>query len=131
MPITFTHNTPILPVADVVRTQQYYRDVLGFTIDWRDREVFGGVSLDSVSFFFQRTDAAVRAFSCVLNTPDADEVFRSYSENGAKIVEPIATRPWGMREFTIEDPSGHFLRIGHIDESMADYISFHPGKRKS
>ena len=117
--------TPVLPVADVVRTQEYYRDFLDFTIDWRDREVFGGVSHGTVSLFFQRTDNPPRGITCVLNTPDADEVFRRYTEQGANIVDSIATRAWGMREFTIEDLNGHFLRIGHVDESMADYSQFH------
>lgn len=28
-------------------------------------------------------------------------------------VTPIGDQPWGMREFTLTDPSGNHLRIGH------------------
>lgn len=126
----FTLNTPVLPVRDVIRTQEYYRDVLEFTIDWRDRDVFGGVSSGDVSLFFQKTEDPPTGFTCVLNTPNADEVFHQCTERGAKIVDPIATRPWGMREFTIEDLNGHFLRISHVDESEADYSKFHQGDGK-
>lgn len=34
MPAKFSHPIPQLPVASVEETQRYYRDVLGFTIDW-------------------------------------------------------------------------------------------------
>ena len=44
---------------------------------------------------------------------DADRLFALYVERGADIVEPIADRPWGMREFTLRDPNGHRFRIGH------------------
>lgn len=28
-------------------------------------------------------------------------------------VTPIADQPWGMREFTLTDPFGNHIRIGH------------------
>lgn len=70
----FSLNTPVLPVSDVLRTQAYYCDVLGFTIDWRERDVFGGVSCGNLSLFFERTTNPPRGFTCVLNTANADEV---------------------------------------------------------
>jgi hypothetical protein len=39
-------------------------------------------------------------------------------------VEEIETRPCGMREFVVEDLDGHRIRIGHVDESLADYSRF-------
>lgn len=119
--------TPVLPVTDVLRTQQYYRDVLAFQIDWRDRDLFGGVSSGDVSLFFQKTESPPTGLACVVNTTNADEVFVLYSQLGAKIVDPVATRPWGMREFTVEDLNGHYLRIGHVDETAADYSQFERG----
>jgi uncharacterized glyoxalase superfamily protein PhnB len=46
---------------------------------------------------------------------NADEVLARYRESGARIVEEIASHPWGMREFTIEDENGHRFRIGHSE----------------
>jgi uncharacterized glyoxalase superfamily protein PhnB len=43
-----------------------------------------------------------------------------YRERGAKIVEGIASHPWGMREFTIEDNNGHRFRIGHSEGPVVD-----------
>ena len=127
MAVTFTHNTPILPVADVTATQAYYRDVLGFAVDWRERDLFGAVSCGDISLFFAKSEDPVHRVTCVLNTVDADAIYDIYVGRGAKIVEPIATQPWGMREFTVEDINGHLLRIGHVDESSANYGAFEHG----
>jgi len=44
---------------------------------------------------------------------DADFVYAVCRERDAKIVDPIASHPWGVREFSVRDPNGHLLRIGH------------------
>src|ERR1700691_1294412 len=46
---------PELPVADVERAQQHYRDALGFTIGWLypGKEI-GAVSRDKAVIFFRR-----------------------------------------------------------------------------
>ena len=46
---------------------------------------------------------------------DADAVLAVYRERGAPIVDEIASHPWGMREFTVEDNNGHRFRIGHSE----------------
>jgi len=48
---------PELPVADVERAQQYYRDVLGFEIGWLypGKEI-GSVSRGNVAIFFRRQE---------------------------------------------------------------------------
>lgn len=105
--------------------------MLGFKIEWREGDFFGAVSSGQVSMFFRKQDEPQRGCECVLNTPNADEVFKVYRQRGVKIIEPIATHPWGMREFTIEDINGHYLCIGHVDESCADYSSFESPDDKS
>ncbi len=97
---------------------------LGFQIDWRDGNGFGGVSNGEISMFFQKTESNTSEITCVLNTPDADEVYAKYKKSGVEIVADITTQPWGMREFTIRDVNGHCLRIGHVDESKADHSDF-------
>ena len=44
---------------------------------------------------------------------DADFVYAVCREHDVPIEEPISSKPWGMREFSIRDPNGHLLRIGH------------------
>jgi len=127
MAIHFTHCFAVLPVADLVKAQEYYRDVLQFTINWRDGDYFGQVSNGEVSLFFQKAESPLPSFTIILNTENADTIYEAAKSAGADIVEPIATRYWGMREFSLRDQNGHILRISHVDESNTDFSSFESG----
>ena len=46
------------------------------------------------------------------------------------LIEPIADRPWGLRDFVIADPSGVLWRIGqNIQSSLATDNGTPPQKR--
>jgi uncharacterized glyoxalase superfamily protein PhnB len=102
---------PQLPVTDVAAAQAWYRDVLGFEVAWGGSE-FGAVWQDRVEIFFARVrEPAPGACVCV-RVEDADALHERYRRGGAP-VSSIQDMPWGMREFTVRDPYGHCLRIGH------------------
>ena len=44
---------------------------------------------------------------------DADFAYAVCRERNAPVAEPISSTRWGTREFTVRDPDGHELRIGH------------------
>jgi len=112
--------TPRLPVADVRETQRYYRDVLGFKIAWIWRETIGAVYNGHTEVYFEQVDEFEPGMVCYVRVDGVDDVYEKYREGGAKIVEPIASKPYGMREFTIEDNNGHFFRIGENDGPVQD-----------
>ncbi len=124
MSVQFTSCYPVLPVRDLVQSQAYYRDVLRFQIDWRDANSFGQVSSGDIALFFQKNPEPVPSCTVVLNCENADVVHEALQQAGAEIIDPIATRPWGLREFRVRDLNGHVLRISHVDESQSDYSSF-------
>ena len=107
--------TPQLPVPDVRRAQAYYRDVLGFKIAWIYQEEYGAVYNGATEIFFSLEEGQIRPCWNFVRVENADEVLARYRESGARIVEDIASHPWGMREFTIEDENGHRFRIGHSE----------------
>jgi uncharacterized glyoxalase superfamily protein PhnB len=45
-------------------------------------------------------------------TPDVDAMWRRALDIGARVVAPIADRPYGLRDFTIADPDGFGVRFG-------------------
>jgi len=114
-PLDWNFVTPQLPVHDVRETQRYYRDVLGFKIAWIFNEDFGAVYHGATEVFFSLVEGPITPCWNFVRVENADEVLAAYRETGAKIVEEIASHPWGMREFTIEDNNGHRFRIGHSD----------------
>jgi uncharacterized glyoxalase superfamily protein PhnB len=104
--------TPQLPVADVAEAQRYYRDVLGFQIAWIQGDRFGAVHSGSSELFLSRHEGPRPPATCCVRIDDADGLYLIYRERGAEIVEAVATKPWGMREFAIRDPNGHVFRLG-------------------
>lgn len=100
--------TPELPVEDVKRAQQHYRDALGFEIGWLypDGEI-GAVSRDKVVIFFRKR---MRPFEPAVHWIFAETIDATYEElrgSGAHIVEPLEQKPWGLRQFTVEDVDGN------------------------
>lgn len=107
--------TPELPVADVRATQAYYRDVLGFRIAWLYEEEYGAVYQGKTEIFLRREPGPIHPCCVFVRVANADRVLAAYREREAKIVAEIASRPWGMREFSVEENNGHRFRIGHSD----------------
>lgn len=48
---------------------------------------------------------------CYLITRDTDDWHNRMVDGGLPVSE-LADQPWGMREFTLTDPSGNRVRIG-------------------
>lgn len=59
-----------------------------------------------------------------LAVADLDAVYAAWTQAGVTILDPIATRTWGMREFPARDLDGNELRGGHLDEGQANYADF-------
>lgn len=105
--------TPELPVADVRATQAYYRDALGFRIAWLYQEEYGAVYNGKTELYLRRETGPIERCCVFVRVANADDVLAEYREREVKIVAEIATHPWGMREFTVEEINGHRFRIGH------------------
>ncbi len=105
---TFGHPTPELPVADVERAQQHYRDALGFEILWlyHGKEI-GAVSRDDVPIFFRRRRQPFEPAVHWVFAADIDATYDEMRSLGARITEPLEKKPWGLRQFTMEDIDGN------------------------
>jgi predicted enzyme related to lactoylglutathione lyase len=111
----FHHPTPELPVADVERAQRHYRDALGFEIGWlHPGHDIGAVSRDQVAIFFRRRSAPFEPVVHWVFAPEIDAVHEELRASGARIVEPLETKPWGLRQFTVEDVDGNRFHF-HCD----------------
>jgi len=112
MPVKFSRPIPQLPVANVAETQRYYRDVLGFTIDWTWGENdYGAVSRDEAVIFLSATTGPLAPACHILHVGDVDALHATWTQSGAQIDAPPEDKPWGLREFTVRDNNGHSFRI--------------------
>ena len=99
---------PELPVTDVECAQRYYRDVLGFEINWLDPDKeIGAVSRPPVAIFFRRRQPPFESAVHWIFAKDIDATYQEMKTFGAKIIEPLERKPWGLRQFTVDDLDGN------------------------
>jgi predicted enzyme related to lactoylglutathione lyase len=112
---TFGPAVPELPVADVERAQQHYRDALGFEIGWLyPGGGIGVVSRGGMAIFLRRRSGPFEPAVTWVFAADIDATYRELRSRGARIVEPLEQKPWGLREFTVEDVDAHRFYV-HCD----------------
>ena len=89
---------PELPVEDVERSQQHYRDALGFEIAWLNpgKEI-GAVSRGKVAIFFRKRTQPFEPAVHWVFAEDIDATYQELQALGAKIVQPLEEMPWGLR----------------------------------
>ena len=111
----------VLFVPDVAATLAFYRDVLGFNVDFD----FGSPPLHArVSSGDPAAPGTARIRFELAPTPLAetrgcylyvyvgralDDLFTAYRDRGVEIVGVPKDRPWGLRQFEIRDCNGYLL----------------------
>ena len=111
---TIGQPVPELPVQDVERAQQYYRETLGFDIGWlHPGKEIGAVSRGDVVIFFRRTEPPFAGAVHWVFAEDLDASYGELTSSGANIVEPLEKKPWGLRQFAIDDLDGNRFYFHH------------------
>lgn len=111
---------PEIPVADLAVALAYYRDSLGFIIDWSDEELgLAGLSRGETRMFM--SNAGYRSVLGIggpmmlwLNLSDRAEVDALHAEwtaAGARIAGPPTAGPAKLYEFFAEDVDGNYFRV--------------------
>jgi len=111
----------VLFVSDVAATLLYYRDTLGFHVDFEHGSPptharvssgeRGGPSAARIRFERRSTPSAT-AQSCYLYVhvgQRLDELCADYRARGVDIVSEPKDRAWGLRQFEIRDCNGYLL----------------------
>jgi len=107
---------PELPFDDVAAAIRYYRDVLGFRINYQQDDL-GVMDRDAISILLiARTGQHRGIGSFYAYVADADALYEEYTAKGARIAEPPVSHPWGLRDFEVIDPEGNRIRFGQTFE---------------
>jgi uncharacterized glyoxalase superfamily protein PhnB len=111
---SFGPPVPELPVADVERAQQHYRDALGFEIGWLypGKEI-GAVSRNGTVIFFRKRKQPFEPAVHWMYAEDIDATYQELKLSGANIVDPLEKKPWGLRQFTVQDLDGNLFYFHH------------------
>jgi uncharacterized glyoxalase superfamily protein PhnB len=103
---------PELPVADVERAQQHYRDALGFEIGWLyPGNEIGSVSRGDAVIFFRKRNQPFEPAVHWIFAEDIEATHQEFKSLGANIVDPLEMKPWGIRQFTVQDLDGNIFHI--------------------
>ncbi len=114
---------PYFPVADVSETGAYYRDVLGFQLEYAggDPPEFAVYSRDGCALMLRRVSDASRiqsnearggTWDAFFWVSDVDALFHELERKGARFAYRPTLQPYGMKEFAARDPHGYVLGFG-------------------
>jgi catechol 2,3-dioxygenase-like lactoylglutathione lyase family enzyme len=116
-----THLTGIAPqflVEDLSRAITYYRDKLGFKLDFMYESFYASVSRDGFAIHLKHGDN-VRAgrehrkqeehLDAYISVSRIRDLFSELENRGARVIRLLEERPWACLDFYVEDPDGHIL----------------------
>ena len=115
---TLTAAIPVLFVSDVARSAEFFRDTLGFAVDFLHGHpaFYGAVSRDGatlhlrfvhepvISQTLREEEQLLAAFIVVENVK---QLFEEYKAKGAPLVGTLHKEAWGGPTFTVQDPDGN------------------------
>ena len=67
----------------------------------------------NVAIFFRKTNLPFEAAVHWVFAEDIDATYDELKSLGANIVEPLEKKPWGLRQFTVEDIDGNRFYFHH------------------
>jgi len=118
--MTFTRSNPLYPVTDVAAAIKWYSDVCGFEATFVHEGAHGPnyavLNRDTVSMHLVRVAEAQYGVKSPAQAQfwvdeGFDELFENAERLGVPVLQPIQERPWGHRDFLLEDPDKNVVWI--------------------
>ena len=117
--VKFVDSATTIEVSDVVASEAFYREKLGFRPGYFYGEppTFCIVNRDRVTIFLDkmRTVHPVplnQYWALYIYVDDVDVMFADVKSRGVDIIRDIEDQFYGCRDFDIRDPDGHLIGIG-------------------
>jgi len=109
------YSVSVLHVSNVEASIKYYTGVLGFSVDFRYKDLAGVVSGNVVIYLSGPAQDAKKKIgegSVYIFCDEVNEYCNNIIARGALIAIPINDREYGMRDFAISDPDGNSITFG-------------------
>jgi predicted enzyme related to lactoylglutathione lyase len=122
---------PVLAVHDLDRATEWFIRVLGCTKTEPDPGNWAFCSSGSVTFMLGRCPETVPAsdlgdhnYATYLTVAGMDDYYARAVAEGADVVKPPTTEPWGRREMALRSPEGHrFMLSEPLDTTQRQNIT--------
>jgi uncharacterized glyoxalase superfamily protein PhnB len=104
----------VLHVTDMAAALAYYRDKLGFTVtfSWEEPPHYVCLCLGDCAIHLNSYVPPAGPSHVCIFCKGIDALYAQLNARGVAVAEPVADRPYGMRDFTVIDPDGHRLVFG-------------------
>lgn len=106
---------PVLPVADLNKSIEFYTGRLGFTLDWKSPTVCS-VSRDNCHIMLSQSDRSGGGVWVWIGL-ESDTLFKEYRERGVAVLQEPRNFSWAY-EMKFADLDGNVLWLG--TESRSD-----------
>ncbi len=115
------HLTGIAPqflVNDLDRAIAYYRDKLGFELDFKYQSFYASVTRDGFAIHLKHGSRLAgdrehrkqnEHLDAFVSVTDIGGLFSELEMRGAQVVKPLERRPWSCVDFYVEDVDGYIL----------------------
>ena len=128
--------SPTLAARNMKQTIQFYRDSLGFKMGMafpdannpeyvdlsKDGMVLMFIPAKNVSIYSkQKLGFGVNLYMQI--DGDIDEYYKELKNKGVNIVVDIKDKPYGIRDFTVEDINGYKLTFNQLSKDVKSCIS--------
>jgi len=120
-------------VHKVRESAKFYADILGFRVAHEDSSwIFVArdncmIMLGECPDDMHPSQLGCHNYFAYLRVDDVDAFHAELQGKGVTPLDTVEDKPWGMREFTVVDPSGNLLRIGHDLNADTAYV---PSERR-
>jgi len=118
MPENWSAWVPILAVKDARASAEFYKQALGFDVDWEHRfeegfPLYVQVSRSPLQLHLSEHEGGgTRAADFFVRVPDVDAVYRGMLDQGIRPTTEPTDQPYGIRDFCVVDPDGHRITLG-------------------
>ena len=112
----FEKALPEIALDDVPAGIAYYRDVLGFKINYQQDDLGVVYRNQATLLLLARTNQNKGAGSAYFYVRDADALYAEVKATGAHVLGEPVSHPWGLREFHVRDLEGNLLKFGQAFE---------------
>jgi len=117
--------SPQFLVDDLDRAVAYYRDKLGFELDFTYESFYASVSRDGFAIHLKhghvpaeerkrrREDEHLDAYVAV---EGVGALFEELETRGAQVIQPLTQQPWSCLDFIVQDADGYILCFSELQD---------------
>ncbi|CTQ60956.1 VOC family protein [Roseibium album] len=106
----------MLPVSDIERSYQVYKEVFGFEKVFENGDPVGFMILQKdeaeLHLTLQKNHKAATFNVAHMLVSDATETYQRCQDHGLRIIKRLQDKNYGLRAFVFADPDGNRIDVG-------------------